>query len=72
MQVMIMEDYDNIEAYDTIHEDKYQKEFIFKVLEHFALGGSLCQYDDKFGEYLEVVKLMYKDLVAVAKDPDSQ
>lgn len=67
-----MEDYDNIEAYDTIHEDKYQKEFIFKVLEHFALGGSLCQYDDKFGEYLEVVKLMYKDLVAVAKDPDSQ
>lgn len=41
-------------------------------MEHFALGGSLCQYDDKFGEYLDITKLMYKDLVTVAKDPDSQ
>jgi hypothetical protein len=71
MQVLIMEDYDDPDAWEVIHQDKYQKEMIFKLLEHFALGGSLCQNDDNIAEYLNIVKLMYKDLVVVAKDHET-
>lgn len=30
-QVMIFEEYDDPEAWDVIHQDKYQMEFIFKL-----------------------------------------
>lgn len=72
MQILLCEDYDDPEAWELVNQDKYMKEFIFKILQHFAVGGSLCQYEDNLQEYLNIVKLMYKDLVAVAKDPDSQ
>ncbi len=29
------------------------------------------QFDDNAKEYLDVLKLLYKDLITVAKDPDS-
>ena len=32
----------------------------------------MCQYENNIKEYLDLVKLLYKDLVVVAKDPDSQ
>ncbi len=32
----------------------------------------MCQFDDSITQYLESTKQCYKDLVAVAKDPDSQ
>ena len=31
----------------------------------------MCQYENNIKEYLDLVKLLYKDLVVVAKDPDS-
>ena len=37
-------------------------------MKHLALGGSLCQHSEKFQEYLDITKLLYKDMVAVAKD----
>lgn len=30
-QILVWEDYDDFDAYDLIHTDKYQKEFIFKL-----------------------------------------
>lgn len=30
-QIMVWEEYDDPDAWDVIHEDKYQKEFIFKL-----------------------------------------
>uniref|UniRef100_A0A7S3ISM7 Cilia- and flagella-associated protein 300 n=1 Tax=Strombidium inclinatum TaxID=197538 RepID=A0A7S3ISM7_9SPIT len=71
-QVLLWEEYEDIEAWDTIHQDKYQQEFIFKLFQHIAVGGSVCQYEDNIGEYLACVKDLYKDLVSVAKDPDTQ
>ena len=68
---MLWEDYEDYEAFDTIHEDKYQKEFIFKLFQHISLGGSICQYENNIGEYLTLTKSLYKDLVCVAKDPDT-
>ena len=32
----------------------------------------MCQYEHNLKEYLDIVKVLYKDLVTVAKDPDSQ
>lgn len=31
----------------------------------------MCQFDDSITEYLESTKELYKDLIAVAKDPDT-
>ena len=70
-QVLIQEDYDDVDAWETIHSDKYQKEFIFKLMEHMALGGSLCQHSDMISDYLDVVKMLYKDLISVAKDTET-
>ena len=70
-QVLIQEDYEDVDAWETIHQDEYQKEFIFNLMKHFALGGSLCQHSNAFSEYLDVVKWMYKDLVSVAKDGET-
>lgn len=71
-QILVWEDYDDFEALDLINQDKYQKEFIFKFFQHISLGGSICQYETNIQEYLKVVKLLYKDMVSVAKDPDTQ
>ena len=68
---MMWEDFDDPDAWDTIHEDKYQKEFIFKVFQHLVLGGGVCQYESNIQEYLKVVKTLYKDLVVVAKDGET-
>ena len=70
-QVMIFEEYDDPDAWDVIHQDKYQLEFIFKLFQHISLGGSMCQYENNIKVYLDVIKVLYKDLVTVAKDPDS-
>lgn len=37
-----------------------------------ALGGGVCQEENNLGEYLTVVKNLYKDLVVVAKDNETQ
>ena len=31
----------------------------------------MCQHSTKFQDYLDIVKLLYKDLVAVAKDQET-
>ena len=70
-QILVWEDYDEFEEWDVIHSDKYQKEFIFKLFQHIVLGGSMCQYEHNIQEYLKVIKMLYKDLVSVAKDPET-
>lgn len=59
------------ENYETLQQDKYSNEFIFCLLKFLTLGGGLSQHDPLISEYLECVKLMYKDLICVAKDSDS-
>ena len=41
-QVLVFEEFDDFEAYDKIHEDQYQKEFIFKLFQVMVLGGGMC------------------------------
>ena len=44
---------------------------MFNLFKWLVLGGGMCQYDDNIAPYLEVTKSCYKDLINVAKDPDS-
>ena len=59
------------ENYETLQQETYANEFVFCLFKYLALGGGMCQFDDKIYEYLECTKELYKDLVAVAKDADS-
>ena len=71
-KVLLWEEFEDVDAWETVHQDKYQNEFIFKLFQHTAIGGGVCQYEDKIKPYLDCVKLLYKDLVCVAKDPDTK
>ncbi|KAJ3010277.1 hypothetical protein HKX48_007499 [Thoreauomyces humboldtii] len=48
-----------------------REEFIFHVFKALCLGGKLCQYEDELEPYLNATKLIYKDLISVAKDPQT-
>jgi len=59
------------EYYAELQEDRIQNEFIFKLFQMVVIGGSINQYDDDAKIYLDVLKGIYKDLVTVAKDPET-
>mgnify|MGYP000580724203 CR=1 FL=1 len=60
--------YDEDENYPELQQDKYQHEFIFKLMQFVVLGGAMNQYETSITEYMEATKDLYKDLVCVAKD----
>lgn len=40
-----------------------RKELIFRLLKSLCLGGELCQFEDKLEAYLDVAKLLYRELI---------
>ncbi len=46
--------------------------FIFSLFKHFCLGGQVCQYEDEIQPYLDVTKSVYKELISVQKDAETQ
>lgn len=60
--------FDEDENYEELQQDKYQNEFIFKLMQFIILGGAMNQFEQSISEYLECTKDLYKDLVCVAKD----
>lgn len=54
-----------------IFNEQERKEFIFHLMARLAIGGSMSQYEDYFGEYKEATKLLYKDLITVQKNADT-
>lgn len=42
------------------------------MFKHFCLGGQVCQYEDEIQPYLDVTKSVYKELISVQKDAESQ
>ncbi|CAF1408024.1 unnamed protein product [Adineta steineri] len=67
-KVLIMDEFD---SYD-IFSDNDRKEFIFHLFKHFCLGGQVCQYEDDVQPYLDVTKSVYKEIISVQKDAESQ
>ena len=56
---------------DSEHAELYnaeeQRELIFRVFRCVALGGSMMQWEDELGPYLDAAKSIYKDLVTVVR-----
>lgn len=66
-KALLIEDSDK---YDVFSKEE-RSELLFAVFLHLVMGGPLNQYEDNIKEYFELTKNVYKDLVAVAKDPKS-
>ncbi|XP_029458265.1 cilia- and flagella-associated protein 300-like isoform X2 [Rhinatrema bivittatum] len=49
-----------------------REEFLFCLFKHLCLGGALCQFEDMIGPYLETTRSLYKELVSVQKDSETQ
>ena len=49
--------------YEDVFTAAEQSEFLFRLFRHLALGGRWCQYEDNVQPYLDVTKLIYKELV---------
>ncbi|GFS42360.1 cilia- and flagella-associated protein 300 [Trichonephila inaurata madagascariensis] len=56
--MLLMEESDNYYLYEEIE----RKEFLFRIFQHFCLGGSLNQYEDNIEPYFLMAKTLYKDL----------
>jgi len=67
-ECMLVEDSEDYSIFD----DAERGEFIFHIFKRLVLGGGLNQWDDKTEPYLTATKLLYKDLVHVAKDPKTK
>ena len=59
------------EHYEHFSADE-RRELLFRLLQHLALGGTLNQYEDHLGPYLDTVRALYKNLLSVQKIPQTQ
>ena len=66
-EALLIEECENFNIFD----ESYRNEFLFRIFQHIAIGGGMCQYEDEIEQYLEVVKGLYKDLISVTKDNES-
>ena len=58
---------------ENILRDKKKQQRLSSILfKHFCLGGQVCQYEDEIQPYLDVTKSVYKELVSVQRDAESQ
>jgi len=67
-KLLLIEDSEHYPEFD----DEERKEMILHLLQRLAVGGGTCQYEDHLMPYLETTKLVYKDLVAVAKNASTK
>jgi len=55
----------------TLFDDDERDELLFRVFSHCVLGGGICQYEDTIQPYFEATKKLYKDFLAVRKNPET-
>ncbi|XP_071989069.1 cilia- and flagella-associated protein 300 [Engystomops pustulosus] len=67
-KVLLLEDSDKYE----IFSQSDRQEFLFLLFKHLCLGGAVCQFEDTIDPYLDITKSMYKELLSVQKDPETQ
>ena len=67
-EVLLVEESEEYGMFDNT----YKNEFLFRIFQHIVIGGGICQYEDYMDDYLEVIKAIYKDIVTVAKDSESE
>ena len=52
----------------SIFVPREREEFLFLLMSHLVLGGSVCQSEDNATPYLETTKSLYEDLLNVRMD----
>jgi hypothetical protein len=67
-ECILKEESEHYELFDSL--DK--KELLYKLFTLLVLGGGVCQYEDSIDVYFEFTKQIYKNLVTVKKDADTQ
>jgi len=55
-----------------LYTDSEKHELIFQLFRIFAIGGNLCQPDITIDRYLNLTKTVYKELVTVYRDANTQ
>nr|XP_033803377.1 cilia- and flagella-associated protein 300 isoform X2 [Geotrypetes seraphini]XP_033803379.1 cilia- and flagella-associated protein 300 isoform X2 [Geotrypetes seraphini] len=67
-KLLLLEEYNKF----YIFSQADRKEFLFCLFKHLCLGGALCQFEDMIGPYLKTTRSLYKELVSVQKDSETQ
>ncbi|XP_009896724.2 cilia- and flagella-associated protein 300 [Dryobates pubescens] len=67
-KALLVEDSDHYDLFSQLDHE----EFLFCLFKHLCIGGTLCQFEDVVGPYLETTKALYKDLVSVQKNPETK
>ncbi|NXF91400.1 CF300 protein, partial [Eubucco bourcierii] len=67
-KVLLVEDSNHYDLFSQLD----RKELLFCLFKHLCIGGTLCQFEDVVGPYLETTKALYKDLVSVQKNPETK
>ncbi|KAK3582105.1 hypothetical protein CHS0354_009162 [Potamilus streckersoni] len=67
-KVLLLEESDNYEIFN----ESDREEFLFRLFKHLCIGGAVCQYEDTIDPYLNITKLLYKDIVSVQKNPETK
>ena len=62
-EMLLNEDSENAGAFNTAEKS----ELIFQLFSIIAVGGTMCQPDDRVDSIMETTKLLYKDLVTIYK-----
>jgi len=56
----------------SLFSESDRKQFIFRLFKLLVVGGSMCQPDMRTERYLEMTKGLYKSLVSVFKDSNTE
>ena len=54
-----------------LYTEAQKTEYIYHLLKLVCVGGAMCQSEEKFVEWKEMTKAMYKDTVSVVKNAKS-
>eukprot|EP01065_Artemidia_motanka_P001274 TRINITY_DN10590_c0_g1_i1.p1 TRINITY_DN10590_c0_g1~~TRINITY_DN10590_c0_g1_i1.p1 ORF type:complete len:267 (+),score=113.70 TRINITY_DN10590_c0_g1_i1:60-860(+) len=63
-------DEENSDSRGMFTEDE-KSEFLYHVMHRVVSGGAMMQYEDDYGVYKDVAKGIYKDMIAVQRNPSS-
>lgn len=58
---------DECEEY-FLYSENERTEFLFRLFQHFVIGGKWCQDDMIIDSYLNATKYVYKDVLTYGKD----
>lgn len=64
----IDDDDDDESNYKSLLTPGERSEFLFRVFTHMALGGAMCQYEERMDVYTDAAKMAYKSLVVARRD----